>query len=53
MLYQFIVYTTFGAFCIEDDSEHGAVESALLMADYPEFERVICVKHVNVNNYPY
>jgi len=53
MLQQYIVYTTAGAYCIEDDSEHGAVETALLMVDYPEFERVIAVKRVNVYQYPY
>lgn len=53
MLKQYIVYGTFGAVCVEDDSELGAVESALLMCDYPELERVTCVKEINVCNYPY
>jgi hypothetical protein len=53
MLFQFIVYTTFGAFCVEDDSELGACEIALLNAMFPEYERVIAVKKVNVNCYPY
>lgn len=53
MLRQYIVYCTHGAFCIEDDSALGACEQALLESAYPEYERVIAVKEVNVNCYPY
>jgi hypothetical protein len=53
MLRCYLVFTTSGTFCIEDDSEHGACESALLNFDYPEFERVTSVIEVNVNCYPY
>ena len=53
MLNQYIVYTTNGVFCIEDDSELGACEQALLMFEYPEYERVLAVKHVYICGYPY
>lgn len=53
MLQQFIVYTTAGIYCVEDDSELGACEQALFNAEYPEFERVIAVKEVHVYQYPY
>lgn len=53
MLYQYIVYTTDGAFCIEDDCVLGAIEQALLNFEYPEFVRVLAVKSVNVYQYPY
>ena len=40
MLRQFIVYGSFGAICVEDDSEIGAIEAVLLSFDYPEYGRV-------------
>jgi len=40
MLRQFIVYGSFGAMCIEDDSLEGAIETVLLSFDHPEYERV-------------
>jgi hypothetical protein len=53
MLRQFIVYGSFGAVCVEDDSMNGAIQQVLLSFDYPEYERVSCVKEVFICGYPY
>lgn len=53
MLCQFIVYGTFGAVCIEDDSELGAMIQALELCDDPQCERVTAIKRVNIMTYGY
>lgn len=53
MLRQYIVYGSFGAICIEDDSIAGAIESVKLSFYYPELVWITCVKEVFICGYPY